>query len=194
MESSGICSTPLGSNDVLLLYKTGAGYQEVMLLGPIENSAKQYASILENWVKVEYVGQEGVVWSQEDDYAAAAVHLSSSRFLASSAESQVKFGSLVSYIKANGFKVSSGLVVPKYCTASHLIFPKGADRRLSILFNVSDASENDQVLVSCQLSIWHRVGFWLFVLGVPSVLVVSFVYAFRLAKNDSIPLDERRLR
>ncbi len=182
-------SMPTGQA-TLYVYSSGPTYS-VVAVGPIASDAKEYARKIEKWKNRR--GLKGtVLYSQEDDCAAAKYVVSIAQFGKRGYTLDIPLDSLFSEVQLEkvthyGFTTRGPVKVP-----SDLPKPDYVTSRGNRYWNVSEWDEKRDVLVSDQLSWWSApllIGSAIFPIVASSGIFLGALY---VARRKQIGLDKRR--
>ncbi len=175
---------------VVYVYAEGASYK-LLAVGPVTSDAKAYARILNEWK--ERHGLSGpVLYSQENDCAAALFSVSEAGFGKTSTNLKLPLASIITEIKLET-KTNLGLVINGNLKWPAELPPPGyLSKRNYGFWDLSKWAKPTDLVIQQKLEPWLLI-YFVSVLLFPFVATgACYAFAVRFAKDESRSLEQRR--
>jgi hypothetical protein len=175
---------------VVYVYAEGASYK-LLAVGPVTSDAKAYARILNEWK--ERHGLSGpVLYSQENDCAAALFSVSEAGFGKTSTNLKLPLASIITEIKLEA-KTNLGLVINGNLKWPAVLPPPGyLSKRNYGFWDLSKWDEPTDLVIEQKLEPWLLI-YFVSVLLFPLIATgACYAFALRFAKDESRSLEQRR--
>ncbi len=175
---------------VVYVYAEGASYK-LLAVGPVTSDAKAYARILNEWK--ERHGLSGpVLYSQENDCAAALFSVSETGFGKTSTNLKLPLASIITEIKLET-KTNLGLVINGNLKWPAELPPPGyLSKRIYGFWDLSKWSQPKDLVIQQKLEPWLLI-YFVSVLLFPFVATgACYAFAVRFAQDESRSLEQRR--
>ncbi|MBI1331778.1 MAG: M48 family metalloprotease [Armatimonadetes bacterium] len=163
----------------------------ILAVGPIKGDAKSYANALETWRVQSHLGGQ-VEYSQEDDCASAQLVVSNGGFGKMEATLAFNLGDLTKAVEKIEPKTSVALLAPRYTQFNINAPPDYTSSNGTRYWNVSKSGISGDLISTLTVPGWVVPAliawFTLPILG----LAVSFAIGFTIARNQNLPIAQRR--
>jgi Zn-dependent protease with chaperone function len=186
-DKLGYPDPPIDQGLVVLLTAGGAT-ANILIVGPVKGDAKAYAEALNAW-QAEFGGKETVLFSQEDDCAAARISWSSAQFLNLRTDRTYDTASLLRRLEKVASPVRTAIRIPNYARSYGLGEPSYTTSTASV-YEIKSVVKPTRVVV--ELPDHTPAFFWLFVLFVPTLCIGGLLAAVAVGSAKSMPVEKRR--
>lgn len=162
-----------------------------MIVGPVKGNAKSYAQVLEDWrVKSSLPGE--VVYSQEDDCAAARLIARTGGFGKMEATLKVPAAQLLVQIQALNPKARTALLAPVWTNLNIAESPGFTAKNGNRIWDITGETSLEPIESKLSVPGWIIPALiaWIFL---PIVgLIFCFGIGFTIAKDAKRPIEQRR--